>query len=323
MRRKQLKISTLFFLILILSIPAEGQLLKGFGKKLERKIEQRIERAADRQVDKTLDKAEKKTEESVTETLSNSKSSEKTKENTKSTIPTVDMRPDQAVLLFGSSCDDFSWFKKGATLAYEALDEKGKVQGGVDMRVTDLKNQGSKTIAYVDATMSSKSFEDISYPMNYICDGDKIYMDVASMMKAMMEKNPEMQNQAVQEVFNNIEIDVDEGFASFPKSMYPGMQLEDLNFSFKTNVAGNEMSFRTVVSERQVLAKEKVTTKAGTFECIKIGSVSSTSMQVMGMNQKMPTTTEYLWIAPGIGMVKQETRSKDEATTMQLTKYKL
>lgn len=43
----------------------------------------------------------------------------------------------------------------------------------------------------------------------------------------------------------------------------------------------------------------------------------------MGVNQKMPATTEYLWIAPGIGMVKQETKSDKEATTMQLKSFKM
>lgn len=322
---KHTKLCMLIVLIFGLSTSSDAQILKGFGKKLEKKIEQRIERAADRQVDKALDKAEQKTEESVSETLSSSKSTEdsKAKDSSGSTAPAVAQRPDQAMLLFGSSCADFSWFKKGAELAYEALDAKGKVQGGIAMKVIDLKNQGSKTIAHIDATMSSKAFDDISYPMNYICDGDKIYMDIASMMKAMMEKNPDMKNQAVQDAFENMEINVDEGFASFPKSMYPGMELENLSFSFKTSVAGNEMSFQTTVSERQVVAKEKVTTPAGTFDCLKIRSVNTTSLQIMGMNQSMPATTELLWIAPGVGMVKQETSSKDEVTTMQLKAYKM
>src|SRR5690606_20153545 len=108
------------------------------------------------------------------------------------------------------------------------------------------------------------------------------------------------------------------------KKMYPGMGLEDLSFSFKTNVGGNEMSFRTIVTDRQVVAKENVTTKAGTFECLKVRSVSHTSITVMGFDQKMPANTEYLWIAPGIGMVKQEIHTeKEKGTSMLLKMYKL
>src|SRR5690606_29155348 len=144
--------------------------------------------------------------------------------------------PDQAVVLLGNNCLDFSWFRKGAVLEYEGLDHKGKVEGGITMTVLDLKREGTKNIAQIEATMSSPNFDDIVYPMNYICDGDMLYMDIASMMKAMMEKNPEMKNKAVQDAFNNMEIDFSKGFASFPKTMYPGMKLEDLDFSFKTKI---------------------------------------------------------------------------------------
>lgn len=312
-------------LILGVSAPVEAQVLKGFGKKLEKKIEQRIERKADRQVDKALDKADKKTDESIEGAFSKpkSKAEEKKLSNAANTRGTVAARPDQAMVLMGSSCEDFSWFKKGAILAYEALGKKGNVTAEIEMHVRDLNSQGGKTIAQIEATLSSPNFENLDYPMNYICEGDKIYMDVASMMKAMMEKNPEMKNQAVQDAFDHMEIDFSEGFASFPKTMYPGMVLEDLNFSFKTEIEASEMSFHTTVTDRQVVAREKVTTTAGTFECLKIRSSTNTVLKVMGMNQNMPATTEHLWLAPGIGMIKQETRSDKDVTTMQLKAYKM
>lgn len=103
--------------------------------------------------------------------------------------------------------------------------------------------------------------------------------------------------------------------------MYPGMELEDLNFSFKTNVGTSEMSFNAFVSDRQVVAKENVSTEAGTFDCLKIRSVTNTTINVMGLNQKMPESVEYLWIAPNVGMVKQEMHAGKEVTSMQLRTY--
>lgn len=319
--------------ILGMTISAEAQVLKGFGKKLEKKIEQRIERKADRQVDKVLDKADKKTDEPIDNLMNKQNTKiDKRAKDTKVAKPSnkapvfekVVSNPGQSLTLIGANCDDFSWFKKGAVLEYEAFDNKGKIDGGIKLEVRDLTSKGSATIAEVGATMSSPNFDDLVYSMNYICDGDMIYMDIASMMKAMMENNPETKNAAVQDALQNIEMDFSNGFASFPKKMYLGMELEDLSFSFKTKAAGSEMSFQTVVTNRQVVAKEKVTTKAGTFDCLKIRSVSNTSMNVMGFNQTMPVTTEYLWIAPGVGMVKQETQTdKEKGTSMQLKTYKL
>lgn len=302
----------------------EGQVLKGFGKKLERKIEERIERKADRQVDKALDKADKKSDESINDALTKSKADSKDSKKAKAstTFEPIAARPDQAVMLLGNNCHDFSWFKKGTMLGYESRDAKGKVEGAIDMKVMNLKNEGTKTIAQIEATLSSPHFESLIYPMNYICDGEMLYMDIASMMKAMMEKNPEMDNKVVRDAFDKMEIDFSDGFASFPKTMYPGMLLDDLNFSFKTQVGANEMAFKTTVSDRQVVSKEKVTTPAGTFDCLKLRSIIRTSLNVMGMNQNMPESIEYLWIAPKVGMVKQETHAGKEINSMQLKVYK-
>jgi cell division protein ZapA (FtsZ GTPase activity inhibitor) len=315
----------LTILIVGFSVSAEAQVLKGFGKKLEKKIEQRIERKADRQVDKALDKADKKTDESIESALKKPESAPKKTKQAKSTpqFEPVAARPDQALVLVGNSCTDFSWFKKGALLAYEAIDNKGKIEGGIQMEVKELTSKGSATVAEVEARMSSPNFDNITYSMNYICDEDMIYMDIASVMKAMMDKNQQLNTKAAQEAIENMEMNFNDGYASFPKTMYPGMELDDLHFSFKTSAGGSEMSFETVVSDRQVVAREEVTTKAGTFECLKIRSVSNTAIKVMGMNQNMPASTEYLWIVPGIGMVKQEVQAGKETTMMQLKMYKL
>src|SRR5690606_10686901 len=179
---------------------SEAQILKGFGKKLEKKIEERIERKADRQFDNVLDKADRKTDEPIDYALKpKNKASNAEITSLKTPFEAVEARPDQALVLVGSSCQDFSWFKKGTLLAYETLDKNGKVEGGITMQVRDLTNKGSATIAEVDATVSSSELDEMVYRMNYICDGEMLYMDIASMMKAMMEKNPEMKNRNVPE----------------------------------------------------------------------------------------------------------------------------
>lgn len=89
---------------------AEAQILKGFGKKLEKKIEQRIENKADRQVDKALDKADKKSDESIQGVFSKPKAESKDSQVPKTTavFEPVAARPDQAVVLLGENCSDFS-----------------------------------------------------------------------------------------------------------------------------------------------------------------------------------------------------------------------
>src|SRR5690606_21705222 len=241
------------------------------------------------------------------------KSSTKAKDekgaNTPNTAQQIPAKPEHAMTIVGASCQDYSWIKKGAILAYEALDKKEKVTGELKMGVKDLNNNESQTIAQIEATMSSSHFEDMTYPMNYICEGDKIYMDIASMMKAMMEKNPTMKNQAVMDAFNNMEIDFNDGFASFPKTMYPGMVLDDLRFSFKTNVGSSEMSFNTHVTDRNVMAREKVTTNAVTFEARRSLSDGSTAAAVMSGRPRSAVTTRSSPTASSIWMAKQKADS--------------
>lgn len=295
----------------------QAQVLKGFGKKLEKKIEERIERKADQQVEKVLDNADKKAGEQVNKATSSTKSTPK--------LEDVPIRTDQSMTMIGDNCQGFSWFKKGAVLEYEIFDDKGRLEAETRTEVVNMRNEGTATIAEVEASMNTPKLGDMSYQMRYICDGNKIYMDIGSMMKAMMENNPELkQSKEAKDALANTEIDFEGGFASFPKTMYPGMKLEDLSFSFKTNAGAGEMSFNTIVSDRQVIAKEKVTTKGGTFDCLKIRSVSNTTLNVMGFNKSMPSSTEYMWIAPEVGMIKQETHTdKKIGSSMQLKAYQM
>lgn len=325
MRKIDVFILGLLFYLVVDPTVAEGQILKGFGKKLEQKLENRIERKTDRQVEKVLDKADKKSDESINDAFSKPKADTKEKKSRQASSPgeIIVPEPSRALVLLGGNCQDFCWFKKGARLVYESLDDKQRVDAQIEMHVVKLSNKGAATISDVEATMSTPKMGNLTYTMKYICDDGMIYMDIASMMQAMMENNPELKSEGVKEVLKNSEIDFSKGFASFPKTMYPGMELENLSFSFKTKAGGSEMSFQTEVTDRVVVAREKVTTKAGTFDCLKIRSRSNTAISVMGIKQNMPISTEYLWIAPDIGMIKQEMHSKTGITAVKLKTYKL
>ena len=68
------------------------------------------------------------------------------------------------------------------------------------------------------------------------------------------------------------------------------------------------MKMKTVVNmiNRKVEKKETVTTPAGAYDCYVVYSESQ--METMGMNKTFPSR---LWLAEGVGMVKQESYQKD------------
>ena len=61
----------------------------------------------------------------------------------------------------------------------------------------------------------------------------------------------------------------------------------------------------TLITDREVLGKESVTTPAGTFDCYII--TQSTHIKSMAANQKRTTKQ---WIAEGVGVVKSEDYNK-------------
>lgn len=328
--KNQTYIIALLSLILIGSHTiCQAQLLKGFGKKLEQKIENRLKRKVDQQVDNTLDKVDKKTDESLDKILNVSQNNDT--DLSTSTNPTenqsefeeVTPKPHLSMVLVGNSCDDFSWFKKGTKLEYEILDKDGQLEAESRTEVHNLSNKGSTTIADAETFISTPYSGDQKYHTNYICDADKIYMDLSPLMQTIAKNASDLNSQQKEgQTSINTEINYEKNYLSFPKNMYVGMKLDDFLLSFSLKSGSTEMTFQTEFTNRQVISKEEVTTKAGSFECLKIRSASNSSVKGMGLNTTIRSSVQYYWIAPNLGIIKQETYTYNKITSsMQLKAY--
>lgn len=331
---------TLFFALSITN--SDAQILKGFGKKLEKKIEERIDRKADRHVDKVIDKADKKTDEPINEVIDGKPGSKKdnTKKGTANSViaptsgdnkngstGTVNLGKaysEGSLVISGGSCTDFIWFKKGAMMEFETKDGKGKLLNRSKMLITSVADEGGVTVANVQATDN----EGNEVEMQFKCAGDKMYMDFGSLIQQAMAKAGQSGgNEAqIKRALDNTEMSFSDGFMSFPKSMHVGQNLDDVSFSLVSNPTPNvSMEISSSLEERKVVAKENVSTSAGSFNTVKITGVRRTKIKVMGMNQNPKPETDHLWFAPNIGLIKQETYNDKGKlnSTMELTAYKL
>ena len=103
-----------------------------------------------------------------------------------------------------------------------------------------------------------------------------------------------------------------------PNDLSVGQQLNEANVTMTVKMAG--MNMKTIVNmiNRKVEKKENLTTPAGTFECYVI--YSENESQIMGMKKTFPSR---LWLAEGVGMVKQESykTNGDLMSTTELTKF--
>lgn len=90
-----------------------------------------------------------------------------------------------------------------------------------------------------------------------------------------------------------------------PGNMQPGMQLKTSTlFDNAKNFIGGIVKVETAYSDWQVVGKEKITTPAGTFECVKL---TGHLAQKQGSNGKFYGETITCWMARGIGIVQYET----------------
>ena len=313
-------------LILLLSFSlltpdtCQAQIFKGFGKKIEKKIKNKVEQKAERHVDKTINTADRKTDESIEKTIKGDRDKKETKRDNRrgdEASATLDqnipIRKDQAMTMISSSaCNDFLWFKQGAYFEYEQ--EIASKNQTSKMRVIGVTQRGEKTVSEILASQQTDEGL-VEFTLNYVCDGDNFYLDMSAMSEQIMQQidvNNSGNNAQVREVFDSAEFNVSDGFTAIPKVLYPGMRLPDASFSFTMNVSGMEMVVNSEVTDRIVVAKESVTTKAGTFECMKIKSTTSVTMNLMGRDMNTGRTTDYVWMTPEVGLVKQETHSNNK-----------
>lgn len=327
------KIAVLLSLVFIFGVTeSEAQILKGLGKKIEKKLEEKLDRKADRHVDKVLDRADSETDKPLDNLLNNSSNkaegvtpnAQVQQADVQSAPYTIAIGSEGLVLMSGSSCTDFIWFKSGAMMEFETKDASGGSLNKSKMEISKVYNEGQAMVA--DAIASDDDGN--SFNMQFKCAGDKMYMDFGSMIKQAMQQAGQegADNAVIQRALDNTEIGFSDGFMDFPKSMYPGQVLQDVSISINSSPTPQfSVEMVSTLTDRKVVAKEKITTEAGSFDCMKISGVRMSSMKIMGMNRKMPSTTEYIWFAPGIGVVKQDDYDEKGklGTSTQLTAYKL
>ncbi len=307
-------------LSLLISTNADAQVLKRFGKMIEKKVVERVDRKAERSVDKVLDKADQKSDQPIDNALNPSSKTETKKQINTVPIPTT---VDGGLVKMAESCSDFIWFKQGSFVEFETLAANGKRLQKSKMTVKSIRKDGGVMVAAIQASDDKGN----SFEMQYKCIGDRLYMDFGAMMREAMKKagQSKTDTEELKNALSKTKIDMTEGFMSFPKNMYVGQELDPVSISIKTSPSPQmSMEITSTQQNRKVTAKEKITVPAGTFECLKLTAEFTANMKMMGMNKKMPSSTEESWFAPRIGVVKQlnySEKGKLESTT-QLISYK-
>jgi len=209
--------------------------------------------------------------------------------------------------VFGQNCSHYYPMEEGATFQYTNYDKKGRTEGIADYKITEVvTNEGTTQATMSIALTDEKGKEIYNTSYSFSCANNKVSIDYESLLpESMIDQMGDM------------EMEITGTDIELPNNLEVGQFLPDANVTLTMSVAG--MNMKTVVNilNRKVEKKETITTSAGSFDCFVIYSDSQT--QAMGINKTFPSR---LWLAEGVGMVKQETyQKKGVMSRSELTAY--
>ena len=206
------------------------------------------------------------------------------------------------------NCSKFYPMTEGVAMEYTNYNKKGKVEGISSYKVTETNTVGNTTNATMAINLKDEKGKEI-YSTDYklSCTGNMVTLDYESLLPSDMMKQ-----------YGDMDIEISGNDIEIPNDLSVGQNLNDANVTMKIGMSGINMNIAVDMLNRKVEKKESVTTPAGTYDCYVVYSEKQSKM--MMANQVYPSR---VWLAEGVGMVKQETYKKngDLMSSTLLTAY--
>lgn len=219
---------------------------------------------------------------------------------------TADLQPMQA-----QDCTaTYGLLKEGLRLEYTNYNKKGEADMTIRQQCQKVETRQDTLVATMDAqATNAKGEQTFARSFDLKCLAGVIYMNMQSVMPA--QQGSESQS-------GGLEMQIEGGEMAYPANMQPGQTLPDAEMVIKASTGGLQlMKTRYKIVHRTVETAEKVTTKAGTFDCLKI--TYDLEMNLLGKK----TYHSAQWFAKNVGMVKTENYDKKGGieSSMQLTLF--
>ncbi len=198
-------------------------------------------------------------------------------------------------LLSGQNCSQYYPMEEGVTMEYTSFNGKGKKEGTIAYKVIEVEDNGNSSTARLEMNYKdAKGDEIFNSGYSYTCSGNIVTIDYESLLSNQML-----------EQFGEMDMEVTGTDIELPNDLGVGQELEDANINITISMSGMTMKSSVEMVNRKVEKKESVTTPAGTFDCFVLYSENRTKMMVSST-----TMSSRLWLAEGVGMVKQESYNK-------------
>lgn len=194
------------------------------------------------------------------------------------------------------NCSKFYPMNEGVSMEYTNYNKKGKVEGVSSYKVVKAVNNGNATNATMAIDLKdNKGKNAYSTTYNLTCTGNMVTLDYESLLPTEM-----------MEQYGDMDIEISGNDIEIPNDLSVGQKLNDANVAMKISMSGINMNMTVDMTNRNVEKKESISTPAGTYDCYVLYSENRSKM--MMANQVYPSR---VWLAEGVGMVKQETYKKN------------
>ena len=192
-------------------------------------------------------------------------------------------------------CVSFFPTEKGKKLVYQYYNNKSKpvIKTYYEVKEVEKSDKGLKITARQWMENSEGQMVD-TFLLDYYCKDGEFYIDMKSSLSSLLDK------------YEGMDLEVNTKDLALPGQMKEGDVLPDgqatvvvRNNGVKVATASNR------ISNRKVEGNEKVTTPAGTFDCVKISYTVEGKVGFVKSHGR-----GAVWYAKGIGSVKTENYNK-------------
>lgn len=198
-------------------------------------------------------------------------------------------------------CKSFYPMEKGKKFELTHFNPKDKVESRVKYEVVDKSESGDVVSATIRMTGFDKKDEQV-FDGDYkvYCENGVFKVDIKSMLNAAQLEQLESMEE--------MDVSIESEDLEMPSRMSAGDELKDGKINISVTAQGGGMALMnmtTQITDRKVVSEEKMTTPAGTFDCVVISSVVQSKTGFISISYDSKE-----WYAENVGLVRSETYRK-------------
>ncbi len=194
------------------------------------------------------------------------------------------------------SCSDYYPMVKGTSYELTTYDKKDKLESVITNTVINFEKKGSTEVATIQSiTIDKNGNEKLNSEYTISCDSKGVTMDLNTLLKNKIEAT---------QTNSDVQSEITGTNPFTPNNLSVGLDLPASDMKMDFHAGDVKMSFGANSTDRKVVGKEQVTVPAGTFDCFVITAKNEMKLLIT------KHTTTKIWIAEGVGVVKQETYNK-------------